>query len=122
MSELKRHAIEIVKSVKEGEIEKQTYLTPAFLPMGVVYEAIEVWSAIEKNEQRKTTNLEEEKKLYTRTMNFVANEVYGGQFTPDDLFNGLHAPDVNKVLFDQVLFVARGVQNDFTKKYLAKKN
>jgi len=121
MSDLKRHAIELVKEVKEGEIIKETYLTPAFLPMGVVYEAIEVWSEIEKNEQKKTTKLEDEKKLYTRVMDFVANQVYGGQFTPEDLFNGLHAPDVNKVLFDQVLFVARGVQNDFTKKYLAKK-
>lgn len=121
MSELKRHAIEIVKEVKEGEIVTETYLTPAFLPMKVVYEAIEVYAEIEKNEQRAGTDIKKEKELYTRVMDFVANQAYGGQFTPDDLFNGLHAPDVNKVLFDQVLFVARGVQNDFTKKYLAKK-
>jgi hypothetical protein len=121
MSDLKRHAIELVKDVKEGEIVKETYLTPAFLPMKVVYEAIEVYAEIEKNETSEGTNPKKEIELYTRVMNFVANEVYGKQFTPDDIFNGLHAPDVNKVLFDQVLFVARGVQNDFTKKYLAKK-
>lgn len=121
MGELKRHAIELVVEVKEGEIDKKTYLTPAFLPMKVVYEAIEVYAEIEKNEQKEGTDVTKEKELYTRIMDFVANQVYGGQFTPDDIFNGLHAPDVNKVLFDQVLFVARGVQNDFTKKYLAKK-
>jgi len=35
MAELKRHMIELVKDVKEGELVTEKYLTPMFLPMSV---------------------------------------------------------------------------------------
>ncbi|MGW8428824.1 hypothetical protein ACWGJQ_25825 [Peribacillus simplex] len=39
MANLKRNMIELVKEVKEGEIETVKYLTPVFIPFSVVYEA-----------------------------------------------------------------------------------
>ncbi|MFE5428168.1 phage tail assembly chaperone G [Peribacillus simplex] len=47
--------------------------------------------------------------------------MYNKQFTKEDLFNGLHAPDAIQTLQEQIIFVAQGRQNDETKKFLAKK-
>ncbi|MFD2046011.1 phage tail assembly chaperone G [Ornithinibacillus salinisoli] len=116
MAELKRHMIELVKEVKEGEIVTEKYLTPAFIPMSVIYEAIDMMNEIDK------TSAENEKELIDKLLVFVADKAYGGQFTKEELFNGLHAPDSMRVLQQQILFIARGTQNAETKKYLAKKS
>ncbi|SDM14652.1 phage tail assembly chaperone G [Sediminibacillus halophilus] len=119
MANLKRHMIELVTNVtEEGEVETKKFLTPPFIKSSVVYEAIDINAKIESDEKRDAKG---EKELYDEIMDFVANRVYGGQFTKEELFNGIHAPDLNQVLIDQIIFVARGVQNDATKKYLAKK-
>lgn len=107
--------IELVKDVKEGEIITENYLTPVFIPLAVVYEAIDFMSEMEKEE--KTS----EKELIDKLLDFVANKIYKGQFTKEDLFNGLHAPDAIRVLQEQILFVAQGQQTDETKNFLAKK-
>lgn len=113
MANLKRNMIELVTDVKEGEIVTKKYLTPPFIPFSVVYEALDI---IDQGDQTKGS----EKEMLDKMLDFVATKVYGGQFTKDDLFNGLHAPDAANVLREQILFVAQGAQNEATKKYLAK--
>ncbi|MGM8215178.1 phage tail assembly chaperone G [Bacillaceae bacterium W0354] len=107
--------IELVKEVKAGEIVTEKYLTPAFIPMSVVYEAIDMMSELGQ------VTVKNEKDMIDRMLSFIADKAYGGQFTKEELFNGLHAPDAVRVLEEQILFIARGTQNDDTKKYLEKK-
>ena len=115
MANLKRNMIELVKEVKEGEIVTEQYWTPVFLPMSVVYEAIDL---MVEEEQSKSN----EREMIDKLLDFVANKIYKGQFTKDELLNGLHAPDAIQVLQEQILFIAQGQQSDETKNYLAKKN
>lgn len=116
MANLKRNMIELVKEVKEGEIVTEKYLTPVFIPFSVVYEAIDIVEQMEKEGERS------EKEVIEMLLDFVANKIYKGQFTKDELFNGLHAPDAVNTLRDQVLFIAQGQQSDETKKFLEKKS
>lgn len=119
MANLKRNMIELVKEVKEGEIVTEKYLTPVFLPFSVVYEAIDMTQEIDKSENTKSAT--SEKELINKLIDFVANKIYNKQFTKEDLFNGLHAPDAIQTLQEQIIFVAQGHQNEETKKFLAKK-
>ncbi|MGD7021781.1 phage tail assembly chaperone G [Rossellomorea vietnamensis] len=116
MANLKRNMIELVKEVKEGEIVTEKYLTPVFIPLSTVYQAIDLTNDIEKN-----TKLNE-KELIEKLIDFVANNIYKGKFTKVELTNGLHAPDAVQTLYEQILFIARGQQSEETKKFLAKKN
>lgn len=108
--------IELVKEVKEGEVVTETYLTPVFIPLSVVYQAIDLSKDIQK------VTIETEKEMIEKLVDFVANEVYKGQFTKDELINGLHAPDAIETLREQVIFITRGYQSEKTKKFLEKKN
>ncbi|MBK5445998.1 MULTISPECIES: phage tail assembly chaperone G [unclassified Peribacillus] len=54
MANLKRNMIELVKEVKEAEIETVKYLTPEFIPFSVVYEAIDMTQEIDKSEEAKS--------------------------------------------------------------------
>lgn len=114
MANLKRNMIELVKEVKEGEIVTEKYLTPVFLPLSVVYEGVDL------ADQLKSKDSEKEK--IGRLADFIANEVYGKQFTREDLLNGLHGPQAIEILQRQLMFATNGVQDDETKKFLAKKN
>jgi hypothetical protein len=116
LANLKRNMIELVKEVKEGEIVTEKYLTPVFIPLSTVYQAIDLTNDLENN-----TKLNE-KELIEKLIYFVANDIYKGQFTKEELTNGLHAPEAIKNLYEQILFIARGQQNDEAKKFLAKKN
>ncbi|CAM3429578.1 hypothetical protein GCM10009865_22560 [Aeromicrobium ponti] len=100
MVNLKRNMIELVKEIKEGEIVTEKYITPVFIPFSVVYEAIDMTQEIDKSEENKTTA--SEKELIEKFLDFVANKIYKGQFTKEDLFNGLHAPDGIRVLQEQI--------------------
>ncbi|GKU81199.1 phage tail assembly chaperone G [Niallia sp. NCCP-28] len=120
MANFKRNMIELVKEVKEGEIITKKYLTPVFIPFSVVYESVDMVQKIEKSEGN--TDAKSEKELFENLMYFVATKIYNNQFTKEDLFNGLHAPDAIEILQEQILFVSQGRQNDETKKFLAEKN
>lgn len=115
MANLKRNMIELVKDVKEGEIVTEKYLTPVFLPMSVVYEALDLSDELASGQAK-------ERDMIDKLLDFVANKVYKGQFTKEELVNGLHAPDAIQSLQEQILFIAQGQQTDETKKFLAKKN
>lgn len=117
MAELKRHMIELVKEVREGELVTEKFLTPLFIPMKVVYEAIDLAAEIDKSGD----GAQEEKELIEKLLSFTSDKVYGGQFTKEELFGGLHGPDAIRILQEQILFIARGMQNGETKKYLREK-
>lgn len=114
MANLKRHTIELVKEVKEGEVVTETFITPPFIPFSVVYEATDLMN--DKENDNKT-----EREMIDLLLDFVANKIYKDQFTKEQLQNGLHAPDAMETLQDQVMFVAQGKQNTATLQFLAKK-
>lgn len=113
---LKKNLIVLVKEVKEGEILTETYYTPAFIPLSVVYQAIDL-----SKEMGKVT-LDNEVEIINKMVDFVAKEIYKDQFTKEDLINGLHAPDAIQTLREQIIFITRGQQSDEVKKLLAKKS
>jgi hypothetical protein len=119
MAELKRNMIELVVNPQEvaegGEPEVKKYWTPAFIPFTKVREAMELAAELEKGE---TENVAES---MDKLADFVT-DLYGGQFTKDELYNGLHAPSAIPVIQEQILFVAQGQQSQATKNFLAKKN
>lgn len=119
MANLKRSAIELVTKYDEvnDEIETQVYFTPSFIKLSVVYEAIDLSERTEKNEEKKS-----EKEIFNEMADFVANSIYNGKFTTEELINGLHAPQAVETLQEQIFFVARGEQSNETKKLLKKKN
>ena len=114
MANLKRNMIELIKEVKEGEIITEKYLTPIFIPFSVVYEALDMIAEIDKSKT--------EKDLLDKMIDFVATRIYNNQFTKENLINGLHAPDSTTILYEQIIFITQGAQNDETKKFLERKN
>jgi len=120
MANLKRNMIKLVKNPEEAmkgnEIEYDTFWTSPFIPASVTYEAMDLADDMEKNEDkisaRETVDL-----LGT----FVADKIYGGQFTLEDIKNKFHGPDLVGKLQEQIVFIAQGQQNDETKNFLAKK-
>lgn len=113
MANLKRNMIELIKEVKEGEIVTQKYLTPVFIPFSIIYEALDMIEKINKSKK--------EKDLLDKMIDFVATRIYNNQFTKEELFNGLHAPDASRILYEQILFITQGAQSDDTKKFLTSK-
>jgi hypothetical protein len=113
MANLKRNMIELIKEVKEGEIVTEKFLTPVFIPFSIIYEALDMIEEINKSKT--------EKDLLDKMIDFVATRIYNNQFTKEELFNGLHAPDASRVLYEQILFITQGAQSDETKKFLMSK-
>lgn len=114
MANLKRNMIELVQEVKEGEIITKKYLTPVFVPLSVLYEALDMIDEVDKSNTA-------EKELVDKMLDFVATRIYKDQFTKEELFNGLHAPDSSRILYQQILFITQGAQSEDTKKYLTSK-
>ncbi|MGR6342583.1 phage tail assembly chaperone G [Priestia megaterium] len=115
MANLKRNVIELVKEVTaDGEVITEKFLTPPFIPLSVVYQAMDLVEEAQKGETA-------EREMFDRMIDFVVNDIYGKKFTKDELVNGLHAPDAVEVINDQVLFVSQGRQSDETKKFLENK-
>ncbi|WP_342515413.1 hypothetical protein [Sutcliffiella sp. FSL R7-0096] len=120
MANLKRNRIELVTGVNGEEVVTKNYLTPVFIPFGVVYEAMDLKDEIEESSKEEEPG--KEKVLMDKMVNFIAEKVYNKQFTKEDLINGLHAPNAMQELQEQLAFVANGQQTDATKKFLEKKN
>jgi hypothetical protein len=116
MANLKRNIIELVKEVKEGEIITEKYLTPVFIPTSDYYQAIDLNIESQNDEEVK------EKELVEKLIDFIANDLYKGQFTKENLENGIHGPELIETLSAQLYFAARGFQTEETKKFLAEKN
>ncbi|WP_239745197.1 hypothetical protein [Mammaliicoccus sp. F-M27] len=108
---MKRNFIRLVKEVDEkGEIKYDTYITPAFIPFNLVYEATDVMSGLEDKSEKENMDI----------MLDMIVKIYNKQFTAKDLRNGLHAPDATETLQQQIEFIASGAMDDARKKELAK--
>lgn len=120
MAELIRNMIELIKNPKEvakgGEPEFEKYWTPMHIDLDVLYEAVDLNEELEKP----IKSAKDEKGRIDKMLVFVADKVYGGQFTKEHLRKGLHSPTAIQTLQEQILFVARGMQSEATKKYLEK--
>ena len=105
MAELKRNKIELLKNVDEvangGEPEFETYWTPYFIPWRKIREAMQLQVEMENEGGN-------ELEIMDKMADFVANDIYGGRFTKDDLYDRLHCPDGTKVIIQQVQFLADG--------------
>lgn len=112
MSKLKRVSIELLKNPEEvingGEPEFEKYWSAPFIPLRATREAAELMAEAESG---KANELE----LIDRMAEFVANRVYSNQFTVDDLFDRLHAPNALDVIVRQIQFVAGGQQEGDSK-------
>lgn len=124
MANLKRTAIELVTEYDEvnDEVKTQVYFTPKFIPFSVVYEAVELSERVEETGKKKTEDNFSETEFFDEMADFVANKIYAGKFTTEQLINGLHAPDAVQTLQEQVMFVAQGAQSAQAKKLMEKKN
>ncbi|WP_407270596.1 phage tail assembly chaperone G [Radiobacillus sp. PE A8.2] len=120
MANLKRNMLELVKNpegvLKGDEPEIEKVWTPAFIPLRVARNAIEVWNQVETDAEMSETD------KFDKIADFVANEVFAGKITPNDIYNRLHAPGGQDVLKQQLIFVAQGQQSDETKNFLAKRD
>lgn len=121
MANLKRTAIELVTEYDEvnDEVKTQIYYTPKFIPFAVVYEAVELSERVEKVGEKKEESFSETQ-FFDEMADFVANKVYAGKFTTEELINGLHAPDAVQTLQEQVMFIAQGAQSPQAKKLMEK--
>ncbi|AKG74360.1 phage tail assembly chaperone G [Salinicoccus halodurans] len=114
---MKKNFIKFVKNVKEveeknAEPQFETFLTPSFIPFRKMYDATE---ALEAKEGADVT----EKEAMDIMMDMVV-DIYGKQFTKDDILDKLHSPDTMEELESQIGWVAQGKMNDDRKKQLAK--
>lgn len=116
MANLKRNTIDLVTGFEADEIVTQTYYTPKFLSMEVLYEALDLHERMTENKDKMS-----EKEMLNEIANFVANQIYEKQFTPEELIKGLHAPQSSEILYQQIIFVTQGNQTAAGKKLMAKK-
>lgn len=108
---MKRNFIRLVKEVDEkGEVKYDTYITPAFIPFTLVYEATDVMSGLDGKSEKENMDI----------MLDMIVKIYNNQFTAKQLREGLHAPDATETLQQQIEFVASGAMDDKRKKELAK--
>lgn len=116
MANLKRNSITLVKEIKAGEVVTETYWTPVFIPLDVIYEAMDLMEKLEDKEANVS-----EREMFDMLMDFITNKIYNEEFTVEELKKGLHAPQAVNELKDQLGFIVQGEQTNETKKFLEKK-
>lgn len=116
MANLKRNTITLVKEILDGEVTTETYITPVFIPLDVIYEAMDLMEKLEDKEENIS-----ERDMFDLLIDFITNKIYNGRFTVEELRKGLHAPQAINELKDQLAFIIQGQQTDETKKFLEKK-
>lgn len=114
-NKLKRNYIRLVENPEAEEIKLETYLTPHFIPLDVLYEATDVMSELE---QAENGEIELSFKDQLDRLIDVVVKIYGGQFAAKDIRTRLHAPDAIPTLQKQVEFIANGQQDEETKKFI----
>ncbi|TGE14303.1 phage tail assembly chaperone G, partial [Staphylococcus petrasii] len=107
-NKLKRNYIRLVENPNAEEIKLETYLTPHFIPLDVLYEAVDIMADLEKAE---TGEVEMSFKEQIDKLIDVVVKIYGKQFTAKDVKERLHAPDAIDTLRKQVEFIANGQQD-----------
>lgn len=118
MSNLKRHYILFTEQKENGEYETRPIFTPEFIPFKTVIAATKMSAEIQKVEDSG-----QELMMLEKMIDFVANDIYQGRITKDDIIEKLHAPDALETLKEQIAFVSQGYQTkeqkEFVKKYKA---
>lgn len=113
---MKRNFIKLIKNPEEvlkgAEPLYNTYVSPNFVPYRKMYEALEI---LEKNssDDSDVSQLE----MTNIMIDFIC-ELYGNQFKKDDVLDGMHSPNANEEIENQIQFFAQGVQTDSQKKEL----
>lgn len=134
-NKLKRNYIQLVNNVKEvqekdAEPKFETFLTPHFIPTSLWYETIDVMEEVEEMENKANKDLQAGKPVsqtklmrdQMQQLQDVVLKIYGNQFTKEQLMDGLHAPNMIEELGEQVSFIARGQQNEASKKFVESKS
>jgi len=101
------------EAVKGAEIELEKFWTPPFIPFSFTIQSVKMMEELEKKDMSELDQMDKLADLVTK--------IYGNQFSKEDLYNRLHAPDAITELQSQVFFIARGEQTDETKKFLKEK-
>lgn len=119
----KTNAIELVQDEENGEVQTKVYYTPTYIKGGVLLEALalseEFMGQADKDGKEERMS---EPEMIDKLASFVADRIYNGQFSKDELIDGLHAPSLMQTLQEQVVFVSRGEQTKEAKKLVEKKN
>jgi len=115
MAKTKRNAIELVTGFDEEKDQTTTkvYYTSPYLSGRLFRDALSLSKELEESE--------EEMENLDKLLDFVANDIYGSQFTVEELEEGLPPYRMVEELQEQVFFVARGEQSDTSKKLLEQK-
>lgn len=104
-------SIELVTNFETGE--KKEFFQPQHIKGSVALEGLTLGKKIDK----KGDDIEEQDiKLIA---SFVAKKVYGGEFTAEQLIDGLHAPSLFTAIMEQLSSVLGDESGNATK---AKKN
>lgn len=114
-NKLKRNYIRLVENPEAEEIKLETYVTPHFIPLDVLYEATDVMAELE---QAENGEVELSFRNQLDKLIDVVVKIYGKQFTAKDVKTRLHAPDAIETLQKQVEFIANGQQDEETKKFI----
>lgn len=115
MAKTKRNAIELNVGYDEEKDKPVTkvYYTSPYLSGRLFRDALSISSELEDSEDE-MANLD-------KLLNFVASDIYSGQFTAEELEEGLPPYRIVQECQEQVFFVARGEQSESSKKLLEKK-
>ncbi|GKV67299.1 MULTISPECIES: phage tail assembly chaperone G [unclassified Sporosarcina] len=101
--------IELVIDFESGETK--TFHQPAHIKGSVALEGIEIGQAINKKGESDI-----ERSDIERIADFVADQLYGGKFTREELIDGLHAPHLLETLMEQLQSVFGDDTGNFTKE------
>lgn len=96
----------------EGNPKHDTYLTPTQIPFRKIYDAADLMDGASNETASAQQNMDQ--------MLDMVVDIYGNQFSKDDLLDRLHAPDAVEELQQQIEFIAQGQMDDERKKELAK--
>lgn len=101
--------IKLTKEIdKDGNPIEETYVTPAFIPFKMLYEATDIMAGLEEKSEREAMDI---------MLDFVV-KIYDNKFTKNDLLEGLSAPDAVNEIQSQIEFVASGQIAEDRKKEL----
>ena len=113
---MKRNFIKLISNQEQVTEGKEplfnTFVSPSFVPYRKMYEAMQI---LEKQETEGANELE----LTNVMIDFIV-DLYGKQFTKEELLDGLHAPDANAEIMGHIEFFAQGKLTEERKKELAK--
>lgn len=125
MAQLKRNFITLIKNpegVNKGdEPEFEKVWTPAFLSLRVAQEASSMYLELIDDDGMKESD------KFDKLADFVANKIFMGKITKDDIYDRMHSPgfegfsNAKDTLEQQVLFAANGQQSNETRDFLKKK-